>query len=130
VLERLDREKGANIVVALAPAGFDHSERLGLDEAGERRHLAVSRARGACLALAGMGVTARVIGSLATGRFGPGSDVDFLIMECPRHLKYRIEGVVEDCLGDLPFDVVYIDEIPAWKRDRFTREAMDAGHLR
>jgi predicted nucleotidyltransferase len=118
------------VVVALASGGFDHPERLSLDEVGERRRLAVSRTRGACLALAEMGVTARVIGSLAAGRFGPGSDVDFLIMECPRHLKYAIEGVVEDHLGELPFDVVYIDEIPSWKLDRFTREAIDAGHLR
>jgi len=77
-----------------------------------------------------MGVTARVFGSLATGHFGPYSDVDFLIIDCPLHLKYRIEGVVEDCLAGLSFDVVYLDEIPAYKLERFTSEAVDAGHLR
>jgi predicted nucleotidyltransferase len=80
--------------------------------------------------LAGMGVTARVIGSLAAGRFRLDSDVDFLVVDCPRHLKYGIEGVVEDCLEGLSFDVVYLDEVPAHKLERFTREAVDARHLR
>jgi predicted nucleotidyltransferase len=101
-----------------------------MDRASERRRLAISRARNACAMLAGMGVTARVFGSLATGRFGLDSDIDFLVVECPRHLKYGIEGAVEDCLVGLPFDVVYLDEVPTWKRDRFTREAVDAGDLR
>jgi hypothetical protein len=117
-------------VVAVAGGSLGRLERLALDRASERRRLAVSRARDACAMLAGMGVTARVIGSLATGRFGPNSDVDFLITECPHHLKYGIEGVVEDCLAGLRFDVVYLDEIPARKLDRFTREAVDARHLR
>ncbi|MGE0256122.1 MAG: nucleotidyltransferase domain-containing protein [Alphaproteobacteria bacterium] len=100
------------------------------DRTGERRRLAIARARDACAALARKGVTARVIGSLATGRFGPHSDVDFLVTECPRLLKYAIEGTVEDCLGGMPFDVVYLDEVPAARRDRLLREAVDAGHLR
>lgn len=107
-----------------------HVERLALDQASERRGLAISRARQACAALAGMSVDARVIGSLASGRFEHSSDIDFLIVECPRHLKYEIEGVVEDCLGGLPFDVIYLDEIPAHKLVRFTEEAVDARYLR
>ncbi|MBA1143843.1 MULTISPECIES: nucleotidyltransferase family protein [Mesorhizobium] len=105
-------------------------KRLASDRASERRRLAVARARLACKALSDMGVTVRVIGSLATGRFGPDSDIDFLVEHCPRHLKYAIEGLVEDCLGGLPFDVVYLDEVPAHRLERLTREAVDAGHLR
>jgi len=38
--------------------------------------------------------------------------------------------MVEDALGGLPFDVVYLDEIPAWKVARFTEGAVDASDLR
>jgi predicted nucleotidyltransferase len=106
------------------------SERLSRERAGERRTLAISRVQQATAALAELGVKARIIGSLASGRFRPGSDIDFLIVECPRHLKYAIEGIVEDCLGELPFDVIYLDEVPAHKLDRLTGEAVDAGDLR
>lgn len=94
-----------------------------------RRDDAVTRVKAVSETLSGMGVTALVFGSLATGRFGRASDVDLLIVECPRRLKYAIEGVVEDGLGGLPFDVVYLDEVPAWKADLFTREAVRAGDL-
>lgn len=40
--------------------------------------------------LAAQGVTARVVGSLSTGRFALHSDVDFLVDICPRHLKYSV----------------------------------------
>jgi predicted nucleotidyltransferase len=77
-----------------------------------------------------MGVVTRVVGSLAGGRFGPDSDIDFLVIHCPRHLKYAIEGHVEDWLGGFPFDVIYLDEVPHHKLERFTREAVSAGDLR
>lgn len=105
-------------------------KRLSVERASERRRSAISRARQATNALAELGVKARIIGSLASDRFRPGSDIDFLIVECPRHLKYGVEGIVEDCLGGLPFDVIYLEEIPAHKLARLTREAVDAGDLR
>jgi predicted nucleotidyltransferase len=96
----------------------------------DRRDRAISGARAAVSALAELGVTAVITGSLARSTFGPWSDVDFLITSCPRHLKYAIEGSVEDALGGLPFDVVYLDEIPAWKVPRFTQGAVDASDIR
>jgi predicted nucleotidyltransferase len=96
----------------------------------DRRERAISGVRIAVSALARLGVTAVITGSLARNRFGPHSDVDILITSCPRHLKYAIEGMVEDALGGLPFDVVYLDEIPAWKVARFTEGAVDASDLR
>ncbi len=96
----------------------------------DRRERAISGARAAVSALAELGVTALITGSLARDTFGPYSDVDFLITACPRHLKYAIEGTVEDALGGLSFDVVYLDEIPPWKVDRFTQGAVDASDLR
>lgn len=95
-----------------------------------QRNVAVERARRACAALDGMGVTARVFGSLAKGNFGPGSDIDLLVTRYPHRLKYAIEGVVEDYLEGIPFDVVYLDEVPKYKLDRFLKEAVDARDLR
>ena len=94
------------------------------------RRRAVTLARAASSALTVLGVTVLVTGSLARGRFGPQSDIDFLVTSCPRHLKYAIEGVLEDILGGLRFDVIYLDEIPTWKVPRFTEYAVDARHLR
>lgn len=97
--------------------------------AGERRERAVLGAKAAVAALAGLGVSALVIGSLARGGFGAHSDVDLLVTACPRALRYAIEGVVEDCLGGMAFDVVYLDELPAWKAARFMAGAVDASGL-
>lgn len=98
--------------------------------ADDRRAVAVARARTACEMLAARGVAAQVIGSLASGRFGPASDIDLLVTACPHDLKYAIEGAVEDCLGGFRFDVIYLDEIPPHKVERVTRDAVDARDLR
>ena len=94
------------------------------------RQRAIEAARGVADVLTGLGVTVLVTGSLARGGFGPHSDIDFLVTACPRHLKYAIEGIVEDSLDGVRFDVVYLDEIPDWKVPHFTRGAVDVRHLR
>lgn len=94
-----------------------------------RRSAAVACAQEACAALSRLGVTALVFGSLATPGFGLASDIDLLVIECPRDLKYGIEGLVEDHLRGFAFDVVYLDEVPAYKLARFTWEAVGAGQL-
>ena len=96
----------------------------------DRHARAIAGARSAAVALEKLGVAVLVTGSLADGRFGPHSDVDLLITRCPRDLKYAIEGIVEHCLGDVSFDVVYLDEVPSWKVDGFTRRAVDVRDLR
>jgi predicted nucleotidyltransferase len=100
------------------------------DRIADRRARAISGAREAARALARQGVSVRVTGSLATGRFGSGSDVDLLVTDCPPALKYAIESLVEDCLGGLPFDVIYLEELPASKRARVLSIAVDASDLR
>lgn len=95
-----------------------------------RRAVAVARVHAACDLLAERGVTARVVGSLAGGRFGSGSDIDLLVTDCPRDQKYAIEGLVEDCLAGFRFDVVYLDEVPAHKVERLVRDTVDARDLR
>jgi predicted nucleotidyltransferase len=83
------------------------------NEAGlhARRERALDGARAAIAVLAERGVKAELIGSLASPRFDQASDVDLLVTECPRSLKYAIESLVEDCLQGLAFDVLYLDEL-------------------
>jgi len=100
------------------------------EQVAERRARAVAGAKRALLALEQRGVQAVVTGSLAAGDFGPDSDVDLLVTQCPRRLKYAIEGIVEDCMAGIPFDIIYLDEIPAWRMERFTRRTVDAQSLR
>lgn len=102
----------------------------GSERPEERRVRAVAAAQAATAALAGLGVRAVVTGSLARGRFGPHSDVDLLVTACPRHLKYAIEGIVEDALAGMPFNVIYLDELPCWRLARFTEGAIHASELR
>ena len=71
----------------------------------------MARAAEVIQSLAQLGVKARIIGSLAENRFALHSDVNFLIEECPRKLKYSIESTVESIMLDIEFDVVYQDEL-------------------
>lgn len=79
--------------------------------------------------MASMNVETLVIGSLAEGRFQEHSDLDFLVRSCPRNLIYAIEGKIEDIAHPFKFDVVYENEIPAHRLDRFIRHAIDAREL-
>lgn len=93
------------------------------------RARAIDGARRAAVELEKLGVEVVVTGSLARGTFGPTSDVDFVVLACPRALKYAIEHIVEDELAGISFDVVYYDEIPRWKRGRFMEGACRAPDL-
>lgn len=101
----------------------------GANRLDDYRSRAVAGAQAATAALAELGVRAIVTGSLARGKFNIYSDVDLLVTSCPRRLKYRIESIVEDTLEGMPFDVIYLDELPAWKAARFKEGAVDASEL-
>jgi predicted nucleotidyltransferase len=72
------------------------------------------------------GVVVEIVGSLARGSFDLTSDVDFLVLSCPPHLRYAIEADVEDEMAGLPFDVIYLDEV----RSDVLRQKLlaEAGH--
>lgn len=76
-----------------------------------RREVATSRAADVIQTLSTKGVQARVVGSLTGDRFALHSDVDFLVEKCPKELKYSIESIVESIMLDIPFDVIYQDEV-------------------
>ena len=105
-------------------------ERLLASDARTREARARELAGRAICRLAERGVEARVIGSLARGDFLPHSDVDLLILRCPDDLRYRIEGLVEETLEGLPFDVVYLDEVAPERRTAIQSRALDASDLR
>ena len=82
--------------------------------------------RRACLAVDQMqanGLVVRLTGSITRGEFRPGSDVDFLVESCPSQWRYRIEGVVEDVMGLVPFDVIYLDELTPGRARLVQRDA-------
>ncbi len=96
-----------------------------------RRREALRRATAVLDDLAERRVEARLTGSLATGRFRDGSDVDFLIYSLPdESLRYRLETAVEDRMGTIPFDLVYLDEVtdPDLRR-RLLESARDRSDL-
>ncbi len=82
------------------------------DRLARRREVAQARAREVLDWLAQQGVAVRLIGSLADGRFGLYSDVDFLVTRLAHpQQRYALEAGVEDRMGGLPFDVIYEDEV-------------------
>ena len=94
---RLDRLAGSRLVRLLRARG-------------EARKQIASRLAAATLRkLRKEGISARLIGSLVTGRFRPDSDVDFLIEDRGGLSESRITGTIERSMGGFPFDVVFAD---------------------
>lgn len=87
-------------------------ERILRKQAEQRRATALLRAATAVDRLQNMGIKVQIIGSLAESRFQAHSDVDFLIERlADPSRRYTLEDIVEDVLQDIPFDVVYADEV-------------------
>ena len=96
----------------------------------QRRAPAGAGARAANEELEAKGVRALIFGSLAKGTFGRWSDVDIMVTRCPDDLRYAIEGIVEDHLLDIPFDVVYVDEVATWRLPRMLQGICHVRDLR
>jgi predicted nucleotidyltransferase len=95
-----------------------------------RRRRAIEGARAASDILASKGIKSMIFGSLAkAGTFGIESDVDILLIDCPRRYKYAVESDIERALGDLPFHAVYLEEVLPDRAARLTAEAVDAAEL-
>lgn len=70
----------------------------------------LDRAKAAIVALREKGVEAVIAGSWARGQQNDNSDIDFLVISCPRPLKYKIESLVEDTLHSSHFDLIYRED--------------------
>lgn len=88
-----------------------------------QRGEALRRARLAVDQMQAKGLVVRLTGSIARGDFRPGSDVDFLVVSCPPQWRYGIEGLVEDVMGLVPFDVIYLDELTPGRARLVQRDA-------
>jgi predicted nucleotidyltransferase len=69
------------------------------------------------------GIEASLVGSLKTGKFGLDSDIDILVTKCPSSLIYTVEAELEDVMGGLPFDVVYLELLPEEQRAKWLEHA-------
>lgn len=103
---------------------------IDIQKAQIRRERAIRAARQVLYWLATQSVEAGVFGSLARGLFKAHSDVDFLILNCPERLRYRLEAGIEDRMEGLPFNVVYLDEIPEPLQHQALQEVARASDLR
>jgi transcriptional regulator with XRE-family HTH domain len=130
-LERLGLELSVKPAAGTTPRrSATHLEALIAHRVADRRRRALAGARRVLRMLARSGIEAGVIGSLARGTFGAHSDVDFLVVECPRKLKYAIEGRVEDEMDGIGFDAVYLDELDEHFRKKALDEVRYASDLR
>ena len=93
------------------------------------RAIAIAAAKRATADLEQREVEVLVTGSLTDNSFDLHSDIDFLIIRCPRNMKYALEGFVEDALGSIPFDVIYLDEIEPRKTRSFVEKARHSDEL-
>lgn len=118
------------------PASTETTEYPALAEldarrAAQRRQVAIQRAREVLALLEGRGIEGKVVGSLGRGDFRADSDVDFLILSLARpEDRYAVEGEIIPLMGDLPFDVIYLDEVRSEHfRDKLLKEARGAADL-
>jgi len=111
-------------------ASYPSLEELRESRRRVRERAALTAAKAALRRLRARGVQAAVFGSLATGRFRLHSDVDFIVLECPPALRYRIEADVEACMQGIAFDVAYADEMREPWRSRALAVSRDESALR
>lgn len=99
-------------------------ETLRADQLRARKTAAAQAASRAIERLRERGVEATLVGSLKTGGFDMHSDIDILVTKCPRELVYGVETELEDIMNGLPFDVVYLELLPAAQREKWLEHAL------
>jgi predicted nucleotidyltransferase len=95
----------------------------------ERGAVLLPAALAALDALAAAGISARIIGSLARGQVGVGSDIDFLVLGGWKE-AYAAFDIIASAMPDVPFDVVGHDVIDAALAAEFLKDSLDASGLR
>ena len=80
-----------------------------------KRLLALKLAEEACLFLCRLGAKESFIfGSLITGNFQEHSDIDIGVLGLPPEHIYKVESKIEEILGGMRFDLVYMENAPAY----------------
>jgi predicted nucleotidyltransferase len=107
-----------------------HETRLELvvrERAAARRETAVARVQTILEQLGREGIDAKVIGSLATGRFAVHSDVDLLIRTpVTPDRRALVERIVAGAMrgSGLPYDVVYASDLAPERLKEFDRDIL------
>ncbi len=84
-----------------------------------KRLLALKRAEEACLYLCRLGAKESFIfGSLLSGDFREHSDIDLAVWGLPREHIYKVESKIEEIVGGMRFDLVYLENAPAYLEKR------------
>ena len=80
-----------------------------------KRLLALKRAEEACLYLCGLRARESFIfGSLLSGDFRAHSDIDLAVGVLPREHIYKVESKIEEIVGGMHFDLVYLEKCSAY----------------
>lgn len=92
----------------------------------EKRESALKRAKEACEYLLGLGAReAYIFGSvLDPEKFHLHSDVDIAVAGLPDEYIYRVEWKVEDILGGMDFDLVYMEYARDYILKRIKKEGV------
>ena len=112
----------ADAAIRRTPAGRPPRTRAGV----------LRRAARACeSALAGAGVRALVIGSVAYGAVRPASDLDLLIVSYAGKSWGQVRAVVDEAAGPygIPVDVIFADTLPPAVRKAVLKDACHASKL-
>jgi len=96
-----------------------------------RRSLLRRAARACETALAGAGVRALVVGSLAYGGVRPQSDLDLLIVSYPGKRWSEVSAIAADAARPfgVPVDVIFADTLPPAVRSAMLKDARRASLL-
>jgi len=80
-----------------------------------RRLLLMKRPEAACLYLCSIGAKESFIfGSLLSEDFREHSDIDLAVSGLPRQQIYKVESKIEEILGGVDFDLIYLENAPAY----------------
>lgn len=94
------------------PAGKSRMEEIFNARAVQRGRRALLLSRATLKRLEALGVRARIVGSLAEGRFRHNSDVDYLIVDRAGVSEQEIIKEIEQCMRGFRFDVIFIEHLP------------------
>jgi len=84
-----------------------------------RRLLALERAEEACLHLCRLGAKeAFIFGSVLSEYFGEHSDIDLAVSGLPSEHIYKVEAAIEEIVGGMRFDLVYLETAPQYLVER------------
>lgn len=84
-----------------------------IKEIEEKRKVILKRIESVCQYLCSLGAKAvYIFGSVLTEDFRGYSDVDIAVEKLPYEYIYRVESRIEEILGGVSFDLIYLEYAP------------------